>query len=72
MAGALGSAVGNPFDVVKTRMMASEGRVITSLGGNFRELYAAQGIKGFYRGLDANVMRAMVLNGGCKLFLEHQ
>ena len=41
--------------------MASEGKA--SLGRTFSELYVAQGIKGFYRGLDANIMRAMVLNG---------
>lgn len=46
-------------------MMASEGKKIKSLGATFAELYAAQGIKGFYRGLDANIMRAMVLNGQC-------
>jgi hypothetical protein len=27
------------------------------------DLYKAQGIMGFYRGLEANIMRAMVLNG---------
>lgn len=43
--------------------MASEGKVIKSLGATFAELYAAQGIAGFYRGLEANIMRAMVLNG---------
>jgi hypothetical protein len=63
LAGALGSTVGNPFDVVKTRMMAKEGKVTPSLGGTFAELYRAQGMAGFYRGLEANVMRAVVLNG---------
>ena len=46
-------------------MMASEGKKIKSLGATFSELYAAQGMKGFYRGLEANIMRAMVLNGTC-------
>jgi len=63
LAGALGSTVGNPFDVVKTRMMAAEGKAIPSMAATFRELYAAQGVAGFYRGLEANVMRAVVLNG---------
>lgn len=61
-AGALGSIVGNPFDVLKTRMMAAEGKG-SSFGGAASELYAKQGMAGFYRGLGANVMRAMVLNG---------
>ena len=62
-AGAIGSFVGNPFDVLKTRMMASEGKEPPSLGNAARALYRQQGIAGFYRGLEANVMRAMVLNG---------
>jgi hypothetical protein len=27
------------------------------------ELFKSQGVSGFYRGIEANVMRAMVLNG---------
>lgn len=67
LAGAIGSTVGNPFDVLKTRMMASEGKTIP-MSKAASDLYASQGIGGFYRGLQANVMRAMVLNGtkmGC-------
>jgi len=63
LAGALGSTVGNPFDVVKTRMMAAEGKSIPPMSRTFAELYASQGLAGFYRGLQANVMRAVVLNG---------
>jgi hypothetical protein len=44
-------------------MMAKEGKVAPGLGSTFAELYKAQGISGFYRGLEANVMRAVVLNG---------
>lgn len=62
LAGAIGSLAGNPFDVLKTRMMASEGRT-PSFGASFSHLYRTQGFGGFYRGLEANVMRAMVLNG---------
>lgn len=61
-AGALGSLAGNPFDVLKTKMMASEKKGIT-IGGTAKELFANQGIGGFYRGIDSNVARAMVLNG---------
>jgi len=63
LAGALGSIVGNPFDVLKTRMMATEGKAAPSMGGAASALFKQQGIGGFYRGLEANVMRAMVLNG---------
>lgn len=62
LAGAIGSTVGNPFDVLKTRMMASEGKTVPMVSAA-SELYKKQGIAGFYRGLEANVMRAMVLNG---------
>ena len=62
LAGALGSVVGNPFDVLKTRLMTAEGEA-ASMGKVASDLYASQGIGGFYRGMEANVMRAMVLNG---------
>merc|ERR1719410_2998747 len=61
-AGALGSLAGNPFDVLKTKMMAAEGGQ-PSISGTAKELYSKQGIPGFYRGIDSNVARAMVLNG---------
>lgn len=62
-AGAIGSIAGNPFDVLKTRLMAAEGKSPPSLGQAASLLYKQQGMGGFYRGLQANVMRAMVLNG---------
>lgn len=61
-AGALGSLAGNPFDVLKTKMMASEGAA-ASMTGTAKELMSKQGLAGFYRGIDSNIARAMVLNG---------
>jgi len=61
-AGALGSLAGNPFDVLKTKMMATEGAVPT-IAGTARDLFKNQGLGGFYRGIDSNIARAMVLNG---------
>ena len=61
-AGALGSLAGNPFDVLKTKMMASEGSV-PSISGTAKDLFKNQGVSGFYRGIDSNILRAMVLNG---------
>lgn len=61
-AGALGSLAGNPFDVLKTKMMTAEGGA-NSITATAKDLFAHQGIGGFYRGIDSNVMRAMVLNG---------
>lgn len=59
--GFIGSFVGNPFDVLKTALMANEGKA--SLGDTASTLMKSQGVAGFYRGLQANLMRAMVLNG---------
>lgn len=61
-AGALGSLAGNPFDVLKTKMMASE-KAGGSIMATAKDLFSNQGIGGFYRGIDSNVARAMVLNG---------
>lgn len=62
-AGAIGSLAGNPFDVLKTKMMASKGTTVPSISATAQELYMNQGIVGFYRGIDSNIVRAMVLNG---------
>lgn len=62
-AGAIGSLAGNPFDVLKTRMMTAEGKEPPSFATAAGSLYKDQGIGGFYRGLEANIARAMVLNG---------
>lgn len=67
LAGGIGSCAGNPFDVLKTRMMANEGanRGVKSFA---TEIYEANGMKGFYKGIQANIMRACVLNAtkmGC-------
>ena len=62
MAGAIGSLVGNPFDVLKTRMMAFEGTENRGVGHFAREVHSNQGFGGFYKGIQANVMRAMMLN----------
>lgn len=63
LAGAIGSLVGNPFDVLKTRMMAAEGAEPPAITEAASVLFKEQGIGGFYRGLEANIARAMVLNG---------
>lgn len=62
-AGAIGSVAGNPFDVLKTKLMAAKSAEPPSMMFVAKELMANQGISGFYRGIDSNIMRAMVLNG---------
>jgi len=63
LAGAIGSVVGNPFDVVKTRMMAFEGKIAPTFWSILKDIYKLENVNGFYKGLQANVMRACVLNG---------
>lgn len=63
LAGGVGSLAGNPFDVLKTKMMATEGATGASLSEMSKKVFQAEGIKGFYTGIQANIMRAMVLNG---------
>lgn len=61
-AGGIGSIAGNPFDVLKTRMMANEGAESKGVAHFANEVYSSQGMGGFYKGIEANVMRAMILN----------
>ena len=63
LAGAIGSLVGNPFDVVKTRMMTFEGKNAATFSSTIKNIYALENVSGLYKGLQANLMRACVLNG---------
>merc|ERR1711862_881769 len=58
--GGTGSVIGNPFDVMKT--LAQTNTTGESLGSLVSKLYKDQGIKGFYRGVQVNVIRACILN----------
>ena len=60
--GSIGSIIANPLDVMKTMMMAQSDKA-TPLSTLGKQLYQQQGIAGFYRGIQANVTRACVLNG---------
>lgn len=67
LTGGFGSIIGNPFDVMKTMAQANKEKSVplTTLVGN---MYRDQGIAGFYRGVQVNIMRACVLNAtkmGC-------
>jgi len=65
--GGVGSAIGNPFDVLKTLAQTNKDKSIP-LMTLVKDMYTQQGIAGFYRGVEANIMRACVLNAtkmGC-------
>jgi hypothetical protein len=58
--GGVGSIFGNPFDVMKTLAQTAKGDA--SLSGLVTDMYKNQGIAGFYRGVEVNILRACVLN----------
>ena len=62
ISGTMGVIVGNPFDVMKTLSMTNTNSNV-SLINSMKNMYAEQGISGFYRGISANIGRACVLNG---------
>jgi hypothetical protein len=62
LAGAIGSLFGNPFDVIKTRMMTFEGNEPKTFLNTFVDIYKSRKLD-FYKGLHANIIRACVLNG---------
>lgn len=51
----------NPFDVLKTLSQTNQGKSIP-LASLVGQMYSDQGVKGFYRGVQVNIMRACVLN----------
>ncbi|KAI8928184.1 mitochondrial carrier domain-containing protein [Entophlyctis helioformis] len=63
-AGAVGSAIANPTDLLKVRMQASTGKL--PAGGVLRlaaDVFRAEGLRGLYRGVGPNTQRAIVLTG---------
>lgn len=62
LAGAIGSIAGNPFDVLKTRMMTAEGKAPPSMRAAATDLYVNRGLAGFYRGLEVRILRASSLS----------
>lgn len=62
LAGGIGSLFGNPFDVIKTRMMTFEGKNPKTFMNTFIDIYKTRKMD-LYKGLQANIIRACVLNG---------
>lgn len=59
--GGVGSIAGNPFDVLKTLAQTNKEKSLP-LATLVGQMYKNQGIAGFYRGVEVNVIRACVLN----------
>lgn len=59
--GGVGSVIGNPFDVLKTLAQTNKDKTLNMMG-LVTNMYRDQGVSGFYRGVQVNIMRACVLN----------
>lgn len=71
LAGTTASLVTCPLDVIKTRLQSSTSsnlyRYDTTTFGAFRQLYLKEGVRGFYRGLQPNLI-ALAPNWGIYFF----
>ncbi|KAF4322563.1 hypothetical protein BBO99_00003850 [Phytophthora kernoviae] len=70
LAGATSWAIMFPVDVLKSRMQTASSNAPLSLRGAFRTVYSELGVRGFYRGWSAAVMRAFPANGSLFLGVE--
>ena len=61
MSGMLASSVANPTDVLKIRMQAQE-KSNHNVVWHIRDIYRNSGVKGFYKGIQVTIVRAMMLN----------
>lgn len=72
-AGAVGAVVSNPFEIIKIRQISDLGRPANFQHGygNLGEAFTALGTEkaGIWRGLGANILRAVALNTG-KIYFE--
>lgn len=59
--GGVGSVIGNPFDVMKTLAQTNKDKTLNMMS-LVTNMYKDQGVGGFYRGVEVNIMRACVLN----------
>ena len=61
IAGAFGAFTGNPFNVLKLKLMAKkDGKA--RVKDLTKEIWDNQGLNGFYVGFQSSVLRAMVIN----------
>lgn len=61
MSGMIASSVANPTDVLKIRMQAME-KDNHNVVWHIRDIMKNSGIKGFYKGIQATIVRAIMLN----------
>jgi solute carrier family 25 uncoupling protein 8/9 len=61
-AGLIGSSIANPFDLIKIRMQGAKGESMP-VTHYINEIYAAGGVRGFWKGVTPTCIRAMKMNG---------
>lgn len=61
MSGVVGSTIANPTDLLKIRMQAME-HESHGIIWHVKDIYHSNGVLGFYKGLQATVVRAFMLN----------
>lgn len=62
-AGVVSTAVTYPFDLLRTRLVAHESKQFLSMSATIREIYAQNGLRGFYVGLHPSLL-SIVLSSG--------
>ena len=73
LAGGIGSCVGNPFDVLKTRMMATEGTTIPKMSVVAKDLHAQQGLGKLFHAVILDVVSLYsVYNKYHSVFCEYR
>jgi len=63
LSGAIGSALANPADLLKTRMQGQPPELSLPLSWYIKDVYNNSGLSGFYVGVVPTLIRATLLNG---------
>ena len=59
-AGFCSTMANNPVDVVKTKMQGIDAHKYTGFGDCFKQIYAKQGVAGFYMGVGPRLVRVIL------------
>mmetsp|Transcript_36982 Transcript_36982/g.42503 ORF Transcript_36982/g.42503 Transcript_36982/m.42503 type:complete len:94 (+) Transcript_36982:348-629(+) len=70
MSGIVGSIIANPTDLLKIRMQAME-KDHHRILWHIKDVYHHGGLLGYYKGVQATVVRAMMLNGSKLSTYDH-
>jgi len=69
--GAIGSALANPTDLIKIRFQASKELPYRSTMDAFRQIWAAEGLRGLYKGVGPTTLRASILTSAQLSSYDH-